>query len=192
MKIFTQELPVLPLFIRMKWGMTAPHITGFSLDPTENTFWNIEELSIGIQGIIPPGGGVLSSPADNTSYNFPSGTFSDTVVITHTTLSPVVLPEFGGLSGAGHFFSLEADLDGQPVQPSQPFTMTIVYSDAELGIVMEDSLDLYYWDGETWVAEPSAVLDIQGNTIVASPDHFSYWAVLGVPYKLIYVPIING
>ena len=138
-KIFTQELPVLPLFIRMKWGMTAPHLTGFSLDPTENTFWNIEETSIGIQGIIPPGGGEFPvrlqiTQAITISHQVPS---PDTVVITHTTLSPVVLPEFGGLSGAGHFFRLEADLDGQPVQPSQPFTMTIVYSDAELGIAME-------------------------------------------------------
>ena len=175
----------------MKWGMTAPHITGFSLDPTEYTFWNIEELSTGIQGIIPPEGGSIYSPEDDTLYSFSSGTFSDTVVITHTPLSPLLLPGFGNLFGAGHFFRQEATLDGQPVQPSQPYTMTINYTDAELGFVMEDTLSLFYWDGETWVAEPTAVLDIQENTIIASPDHFSYWAILGVPYKLIYVPIIN-
>ncbi len=70
-RIFTEELPVLPLFLRLKYGITAPHITNFTLDPTESTFWNIEDLAIGIQGLIPPEGGILSSPQDNTSYTFP-------------------------------------------------------------------------------------------------------------------------
>lgn len=190
-RIFTQDLPVLPLFVRLKYGITAPQITGFSVDPTESTFWNLEELSTGIQGIVPPEGGVLSSFADTTNYTFPTGTFTDTVVITHTPLSPMVLPGFGELTGAGHFFNLEATLDGQPIEPSQPYTMTIGYTDAELGFVMEHTLGLYYWNGGTWVSEPNAVVDMLKNTIVATPDHFSNWAVLGVPYKLIYVPIIS-
>jgi hypothetical protein len=190
-RLFTQDLPVLPLFMLIKVGIAAPQISGFTLDVGDSIFSNIEELSIGFQEPIPPEGGVLSSPVDTTDYTFPSGTFTDTVVITHTPLSPVVLPGFGELTGAGHFFSLDATLDGQPVQPSQPYTMTISYTDAELGFVMEDSLGLYYWNGYTWMAEPSAMLDTLNNTIIATPDHFSFWAVLGIPYKLIYVPIIS-
>jgi peptide/nickel transport system substrate-binding protein len=190
-RIFTDELPVLPLFLRMNVGVTAPHITGFSLDPTDSTFWNVEELSSGVQEELPPEGGILSSPDDATEYSFPAGTFSETVTILHTPLSPVVLPEFGELQGAGHFFSLEASLGGEPVQPSQPYSMTIGYSDGELGIVMEDTLGLYYWDGQAWVLEPTAVVDPLTNTIQAMPDHFSYWAVLGESYQFRFIPFVN-
>jgi len=190
-RIFTEDLPVLPLFLRLKYGITAPHITNFTLDPTESTFWNIEDLAIGIRGLIPPEGGILSSPQDNTSYIFPAGIFSETVIVTHTQLSPLALPGFGELVGAGHFFNLEATLNGEPVQPSQPYTMTIGYKGAECKFVMENSLGLYYWNDGTWVNEPSAVVDPLNHTIIATPDHFSTWAVLGVPFKLVYVPIIT-
>jgi len=190
-RIFTQELPVLPLFWRLMWGITAPHITGFTLDPSASSFWNIEELGTGVEGFIPPEGGQLSSPSDTTNYFFTQGTFSDTVKITHTPLSPVVLPGFGELIGAGHFFSLEATLDSQSVEPSQPYTMTIGYTDDELGIIIENTLALYYWNGHSWLAEPTALVDGESNLIIASPNHFSYWAVLGLPYKFSYLPVVE-
>ncbi|OGO41451.1 MAG: hypothetical protein A2W36_01765 [Chloroflexi bacterium RBG_16_58_14] len=189
--IFTEDLPVLPLFQSLKIGIAAPHITGFVLDPTDGTFWIVEELGTGVQGNVPPSGGVLNSPEDETTYEFPAGTFTDTVVITHTPLSPVVLPSFGGLAGAGHFFSIEATLDGQPVQPIQPYSMTIGYTDGELGIIIEDTLGLYYWDGQAWVLEPSTKVDPLSNTVQAAPDHFSYWALLGEPYQFRFIPFVN-
>jgi peptide/nickel transport system substrate-binding protein len=189
-RIFTEELPVLPLFLRLNVGITAPYITGFTLDPTESSIWNIEELRVGIQGIIPPGGGGLDSPADNTSYLFGEGTFADTVVITHTALSPLVMPGFGDLTGAGHYFNLEATLDDLPVEPSLPYTMTIEYSEAELGMVVEDTLGLYYWNGSAWALEPTAVVDPVNNSIVALPIHFSDWALLGEVYQFRFIPLV--
>jgi peptide/nickel transport system substrate-binding protein len=190
-RIFTQELPVLPLFQRLTIGIAAPHITGFTLDPTDYTFWYIEELSVGVESEIPTEGGTLESPEDTTEYVFAADTFTETVVITHTPLSPVVLPPLDvELEGAGHFYSLEATLEGDPVQPSQPYTVTIEYTDGELGNIMEDTLGLYYWDGDSWELEPSAVVDPLTNTLVATPDHFSYWALLGEPYQIRFLPFV--
>jgi peptide/nickel transport system substrate-binding protein len=44
-RIFTEELPVLPLYLRLRTGTASPHITGFELDGTEVPLWNIEEIS---------------------------------------------------------------------------------------------------------------------------------------------------
>jgi hypothetical protein len=190
-RIFSEDIPVLPLYLRLTLGATAPHITGFVLDPTATGFWCVEELGTGVAGTIPSGGGSLYSPEDTTSYLFGAGTFTDTVIITHTPLSPVMLPGFGELVGGGHFFNLEATLNGIPVQPSLPYTMTIGYTAGELGIMMEDTLGLYYWSGEAWVLEPSAQVDPENNLVVAHPDHFSYWALLGEPYQFRFLPLVS-
>ena len=46
-RIFSDELPVLPLFLRLKVAATRPEVVGFNIDPTENSeMWNIEELDL--------------------------------------------------------------------------------------------------------------------------------------------------
>jgi hypothetical protein len=57
--------------------------------------------------------------------------------------------------------------------------------------MIEATLALYYWDGEQWVKETTSLVDVNTNTIMAAPDHFGQWAVLGEAYKLNYLPIIN-
>jgi peptide/nickel transport system substrate-binding protein len=42
--MFTEDLPVLPLFLRPKVGFTVPGIAGFGLDPTAYALWNVEEI----------------------------------------------------------------------------------------------------------------------------------------------------
>jgi len=44
-RIFSEQLPVVPLFLRLKLAAYRPEITGFIVDPTENSeFWNIENI----------------------------------------------------------------------------------------------------------------------------------------------------
>ncbi|MCJ7657734.1 MAG: hypothetical protein MUO67_01145, partial [Anaerolineales bacterium] len=46
--IFSQELPVAPLFLRLKLAATRPDMCNFIMDPTANSeFWNIEEFDYG-------------------------------------------------------------------------------------------------------------------------------------------------
>jgi peptide/nickel transport system substrate-binding protein len=47
-RIFGEQLPVAPLFLRLKLAATRPDMCGFVMDPTENSeFWNIEEFDYG-------------------------------------------------------------------------------------------------------------------------------------------------
>ncbi|MGB3700340.1 MAG: peptide ABC transporter substrate-binding protein [Anaerolineales bacterium] len=46
--IFAEELPAVPLFLRLKLAATRPDMCNFIMDPTANSeFWNIEEFDFG-------------------------------------------------------------------------------------------------------------------------------------------------
>lgn len=46
--IFADQLPVVPLFLRLKLAAIRPDMCGFIMDPTENSeMWNIEEFDYG-------------------------------------------------------------------------------------------------------------------------------------------------
>jgi peptide/nickel transport system substrate-binding protein len=46
-RIFSEQLPVVPLFLRLKLAATRPEVQGFVMDPTENSeMWNIETLDL--------------------------------------------------------------------------------------------------------------------------------------------------
>ncbi len=47
--IFSEQLPVVPLFLRLKVAATRPEVKGFVMDPTQNSeMWNIETLDLGM------------------------------------------------------------------------------------------------------------------------------------------------
>ncbi len=47
-EIFAQDLPVVPLYLRLKLAATRPDMCGFIMDPTNNSeMWNIEEFDYG-------------------------------------------------------------------------------------------------------------------------------------------------
>ena len=46
--IFGEELPVVPLFLRLKLAATRPDMCNFIMDPTNNSeMWNIEAFDYG-------------------------------------------------------------------------------------------------------------------------------------------------
>lgn len=46
--IFSDQLPVAPLFLRLKLAASRTDMCGFVMDPTENSeFWNVEEFDFG-------------------------------------------------------------------------------------------------------------------------------------------------
>jgi hypothetical protein len=75
------------------------------------------------------------------------------------------------------------------VQPATTYTVTLHYDDAQVGST-EDSLALYGWDGRQWLREPTSVVDLQANTVSATPQHLSLWAVMldGLP---LYLPHLS-
>lgn len=51
MKLFTEELPSLPLFARAKIAVAGPNVIGLEMDPTSNSeMWNIENFDLDMGG----------------------------------------------------------------------------------------------------------------------------------------------
>jgi hypothetical protein len=143
---------------------------------------------------IPAGGGILTSLRDSTTYTFPAGTFTDTVVITHTARFPGNVPSpDGDLIGIDHAFEITAVFSstGELAQPApgQTYTLTIGYTAADKGPAIEDTLALYYWDGSQWAKELSSTVNTVSQTITATPNHLSLWRVLGETRR-VYLPVI--
>ncbi|MDW8003170.1 MAG: hypothetical protein RMJ39_11075, partial [Deltaproteobacteria bacterium] len=99
----------------------------------------------------------------------------------------------GTLAGIGRTFEITAVYSGtgQPAQLASggAYTISIHYTDAEKGPIIEDTLALYWWDGNQWVREPSSVVDADANTVTATPGHFSLWAVLGEARR-VFLPLV--
>lgn len=48
-RIFAEDLPVLPLYLRLRVAATRPGLVGFILDPTVSGMWNIEGFTLSSQ-----------------------------------------------------------------------------------------------------------------------------------------------
>lgn len=47
LRIFAEELPIVPLFLRVKVSVARPEVQNFSLDPTEpSELWNLFEIDV--------------------------------------------------------------------------------------------------------------------------------------------------
>ncbi len=126
-------------------------------------------------------GGVVTALDENLSVTFPPGAVTTPVSITLVNVSqPISNAGFVGVA-----FSIEAtDSNGNTIsQFQQPVVITVSYSESDLqnaGITDEQSLNLYYWDGESWVAIlPCAgcLIDSAQNTITVVIDHLTLFAV---------------
>ena len=143
---------------------------------------------------IPLDGGTLFSAFDQTTYIFPAGTFTDTVVITHTLRLLSEAPSPGDLIGIGHFFDVTAIYSdtGQPAQlaPGQIYTVTVQYTEAEKGPAIENTLGLYWWDGGDWSQQGiTSSVNLTDNLVTAQVEHLSLFAVLGETRR-VYLPLV--
>jgi hypothetical protein len=144
--------------------------------------------------VIPVAGGSLVSDFDWTTYTFASGAFTDTAIVTHTLRPLSQVPSTGDLVGIGHFFDVTAvySTTGQPAQlaPGQAYTLTVEYSDTAGGLVIEDTLGLYWWDGGVWSQQGiTGTVNTADNLVSAQVDHLSLFAVLG-EMRRVYLPVV--
>jgi hypothetical protein len=144
-------------------------------------FTDTISLAPTVEGVIPASGGSLASTIDNTVYAFAPNTFTDTVYLTHTIRFQSEFTTTGRLVGVNRFFDVTAvySATGKPAQPTQPYTVSVQYTDMGRGGVMEDTLALYLWDGDQWVRDSTSQVLADGNAVVAMPNSFSLWGVLG-------------
>jgi hypothetical protein len=143
-------------------------------------------------GGIPIGGGNLTSTDGDTRIVFPSGAFTETVDVTYQQL---LNDEHDGyLAGIDHSFDISATYSDTGktayLAPNETYTITITYSDSQVSPVFENTLGLYSWNGVTWVREPTSTLDPVNNTITATLNHLSLWAILEDTNR-VYMPVMR-
>lgn len=124
--------------------------------------------------------------------HFPAGV-SETPL--EVTLEVVEMPPAtGGFQLAGQVFSITAlDPAQNPVTSFDSFFQIVIhYEDEQIGEMGEDGLTLYYWrTSETrWVAIAGAV-DKEANTVTATLDHLTIFALLKPDTQRIYLPAIQ-
>jgi len=149
--------------------------------PTEST-----EATISAES----GGSVTLTASDGTkvTVSMPAGAVdSDTTLsITRSDASAAVSAGSieaapGGLVMIGDMvFSFTAtDAEGNPVLSfAEDITLTFNYTESQVEGYDEDSLTVYMWNGTEWEALESTV-DPENNTISATTDHFTYFAIMG-------------
>lgn len=163
-----------------------PRIMGLDVDIGADEF----------NSLIPRSGGTLALSQEAT-ITVDRDVFSDTVNITYT---PYPITSTGTLRDVGIFYELTAQYasNGRPAhpQPGRYYSISVTYYQEDVSNgVSEANLALYYWDGNTWIKEPTSTVNVDTNTITATPDHFSLWAVLGfespsISRLTLFLPII--
>ena len=146
-----------------------------------------------VTAIISPEGGSLASTGGDTSFAFGPGAFSSPVRLIYRHLwARTHVDDHVGLKHAFDLSALYPDT-GQlaTLAPGQTYTVTVHYTDTELGwSTIETSLALHYWDGSQWIKEPSSAINAATNTVTASPNHLSEWAVLGETWR-VFLPVVR-
>lgn len=146
-------------------------------------------------GFISSAGGNLASSEDNVTYQFSTGTFTDTVFLSHFPRFPRQTQLSSNQFSIGRTFDMTAVYSGTDrlAQPTQPYTITIQYAEAEKGVVVENTLGLFWWDEETlqWSQQGiTSTVDIINNLIVAQVGHFSLFSVIGQNH-CVYLPLVT-
>jgi phosphonate transport system substrate-binding protein len=145
-------------------------------------------------------GGTVTLTNDDgreTTLEIPPGAVDQPIEISIAQIPlPPDLP--ADFNFTGDAFELNAFVTGtvpgvgcySPVDFNTTFTLTVDYDAGGLSTEKEAHLRLYYWQDGIWVEETSSVVDTTINSITATPDHFSIWAVLGRDSFPVYLPLI--
>ncbi len=137
---------------------------------------------------------IAVGPDDPATLPLPNGwgeiTFPAGLVPTLTYFTYVEIDSpsaaITGFGFAGRAFSLNAlDSEGVPVNSfASPFRIALTYAEIDwlsTGIADEGTLNLYHWDGSTWVGLlpcEGCLLDTDNNQVVVMVDHLTEFALL--------------
>jgi len=151
----------------------------------------------------------MYSPRDGTAYSFPANSLANGYIIKHTahwagedyltSSSPDYVEYASDIIAAKanleykasilHEFKIVCfDPNGNPVSTStSDFTISVNYTDNELGNVHEQYLGFYKYDPQAsaWViANGTASFDSNENLAILITDEFGIYAVLGLGYEV--------
>jgi hypothetical protein len=125
-----------------------------------------------IELTIPPG-----AVSENTN-------FSINLVDINSVNQPA--PERGLFLIAGQVYEIKAQAGTKSITVfNKPLTLTFTYTDDQIKGLDENSLKIYYWNGEEWIVIENSEVNMDNNTITASIDHFTLFALIGSKIKFV-------
>jgi hypothetical protein len=156
------------------------------------------QLPVSVSTVIDSGGGSLLTPDGEVSLDFPPGAVAGDTTVTYDSDGSTLRTGAAAASApaddqvAIRTFDLSAVISGTtaPVTSfSKPYTLTLYYADEDCGPALEHTLGLYWWDGSTWLPEPSCQLYPDEDRLAASLDHMTLFAVMGQTRRC-YLPLV--
>jgi hypothetical protein len=160
--------------------------TSGNISGSSNTLIVWPENPVSQAIIEPQSGGVVVSPNGKITVTFPSGAVEVQTLVKYSRLPAPPHPT-GPLQYGGTSFDLSAfGPSGDPVSHFQlDFTLEVLYKDhdwRQAGILGEDLLNLYWWDGAAWqglLPCGGCSHDTDGNRFTVLLNHLSEFALLG-------------
>jgi hypothetical protein len=123
--------------------------------------------------------------------DFPAGSVTSETVITYTPSS--VLPTQNRVGFSQFELAAQRVSDGFSITSfDPPYTLTVSYAGFDLGAADEDTLGIYYHDGNRWLLEPTNTIDKVNKNLIATPEHMSRFAIFAqIPIWKIYLPLLS-
>jgi hypothetical protein len=178
--------------VTYNWGVEGYNASGVDVGSSSTSMRFVFQSDPILSTVTPANPTTVTSIDNDISISIPAGSVAQTDNLTYQRIN--LIQTTNGLRGIDKTYSvnLTKASDGTLVDllPLKTYIVTITYQDAELGIMDESKLALYYLDGDNWVKEPTSQVDVATNTITANPSHFSAWAVMGEEWNL-YLPSIQ-
>jgi oligopeptide transport system substrate-binding protein len=143
-----------------------------------------------VEQVLETTGGTLTSIDGDVVITIPGGTFPEPVMLTYSPCDGS--PPAWNLAGFGQCFEINAYYasTGLEAFPSSAYLLEVFYDEADLGLIPEDTLALYYWSEPDWIMEPTSVVDTVNNLVTATPDHFSFWSLIGEIVR-VFTPLVQ-
>jgi branched-chain amino acid transport system substrate-binding protein len=167
----------------------TPHTAVFRFHPGQFPPERIWPMTSGTAS--PESGGMVTSYDGATVIQIPTGAVDQPVLINYRQAYGT--PPRSSLARVGDVFAVTAvySATGQPAQlvPGRTYTMTVSYTQAELGPAAEGTLALYHWNGSQWERAASSLVDPANNIVRGTPVDFGRWAVFGET-KVAYLPVL--
>lgn len=195
-------VPMVPL-INVATAQTKRYdVAGVVAAPIGTDYHDAHVVGADNALVTPQSGGALAFDDANsqpTEVQVPPGALAQPATLTLVETTNNAGPT--GFRLAGHAFEINAFVGGVPAPDfafSKPVTVTIEYSDAELAGVWEDTLALYYQDGNDWVdaadscSPPSVYTHDETNNVISVPIcHLSTFALNGERWPTEWLPFLS-
>ncbi|GAI39971.1 unnamed protein product, partial [marine sediment metagenome] len=120
----------------------------------------------------------LTIPSDTVSQNT-----NFTIDVTDVSSVNRPEPETGLFLIAGLVYEIKAEVNGEFITSfNKALTLSFTYTDEQIEGLDEASLKIYYWDDiqNQWITLENSKVDMDNNTVIASIDHFTLFALIGL------------